>query len=128
MAFRLDHLTICVSDRQKSERHYGALLPLAGFRRTEQGHWFDDNGLYIQFVEAKAGSSAYERYGAGLNHFGFAMPTPESVANLRDALIAAGINCQPLQRFGEAVALFLPDPDGLRAEFTYYPPGTPPVG
>lgn len=128
MALRLDHLTICFSDREKSERHYGILLPRLGFQQTEHGNWFDENGLYLQFVEARPGTSAYERYGAGLNHFGFAMESPDAVEALRDDLIAAGIDCQPLQQLGGALALFLPDPDGLRAEFTYYPPGTPPVG
>lgn len=128
MALRLDHLTICVSDWEKSERHYGILLPMIGFQRTDKGHWFDDHGLFIQFVQAREGTSAYERYGAGLNHFGFAMNSPEAVSQLRDDLIAAGIDCQPIQDIHGAIALFLPDPDGLRAEFTYYPPGMPPVG
>ncbi|MEP7315479.1 MAG: VOC family protein [Sphingomicrobium sp.] len=127
MALRLDHLTISVSNRQKSERHYGILLPLVDFKRTAGGNWFDDEGLYIQIVDAKPGTSGYERYGAGMNHVGFSLPTPEAVDKLRNALIAAGIECQPLQHFGGTVALFLPDPDGLRAEFSYYPPGTPPI-
>ena len=127
MALRLDHLTICVSDWERSERHYSVLLPLIGFRRTPGGNWADENGFHIQFVEARPGTSAYERYGAGLNHFGFAMDSKDAVERLRGDLMEAGIDCQPLQQLGGAVALFLPDPDGLRAEFTYYPPDTPPV-
>ncbi|WP_205421035.1 VOC family protein [Sphingomonas mesophila] len=128
MALKLDHLTIAVSDRERSRAHYDKLLPLIGFAPTDGGNWADSNGLYIQFVDARPGTSAYERYGAGLNHFGFAMDSPRAVEDLRERLIAAGIDCQPLQQLGGAVALFLPDPDGLRAEFTFYPPGTPPVG
>ena len=125
---RLDHLTIAVSDWQRSKAHYDVLLPLIGFAPTSASTWANEAGLYLQFVEARGGTRAYERYGAGLNHFGFAMASAEEVEALRDRLIAAGIACQPLQQLGPALALFLPDPDGLRAEFTYYPPGVPPVG
>lgn len=128
MALRLDHLTICVSDPEASERHYSALLPLIGFARKGEGIWTDGAGFFLQFVEARPGTGAYERHGAGLNHWGMAMPDAESVETLRESLVAAGIEAQPLQRFGGAVALFLPDPDGLRAEFSYHPPGMDPVG
>lgn len=127
MALKLDHLTIFVSDWSAYERHYGTLLPLVGFVRRSETVWTDGEGFYLQFGEAKAGTSAYERYGAGLNHWGLAMPSPESVAELREQLIAGGIEAQRIQHLRGCHALFVPDPDGLRAEFTYTPPGQPPV-
>jgi hypothetical protein len=39
MALKLDHLTICVSDWQAYERHYGTLLPMVGFRRASETIW-----------------------------------------------------------------------------------------
>ena len=128
MALKLDHLTIYVSDWDAYERHYGTLLPLIGFERIDFSIWRDDGGFFLQFAQAHEGTRPYERYGAGLNHWGLAMPSPESVVALREALIAAGIAAQPLQSLSGATALFLPDPDGLRAEFTYTPPGMNPVG
>ncbi|MCM8556963.1 VOC family protein [Sphingomicrobium sediminis] len=128
MPAKIDHLTIAMSDREASERHYGILLPLVGFREEKRGIWTDGEGFYLQFMTAKKGTGPYERYGAGLNHWGLAMESKESVEQLRDRLIEAGIDAQPLQDLGGATALFLPDPDGLRAEFTYYPDGMPPVG
>jgi hypothetical protein len=56
------------------------------------------------------------------------MPSAESVDTLREELIAAGIDAQPIQELRGARALFLADPDGLRAEFTWYPEGMSPVG
>ena len=128
MALKLDHLTILVSDWDAYERHYGTLLPLVGFTRVDEKIWTDGEGFFLQFGEAREGATPYERYGAGLNHWGLAMPSPGAVADLRDRLIAAGIDAQPIQHLGDAHALFIPDPDGLRAEFTYTPPGCNPVG
>ena len=128
MALRLDHLTILVSDWTAYERHYGILLPLVGFSRGDETIWSVGEGFFLQFGQAREGTSAYERYGAGLNHWGLAMPSPESVEELRTKLIEGGIEAQPVQHLGGALALFIPDPDGLRAEFTYTPPGTNPVG
>ena len=128
MALKLDHLTICVSSWADYERHYGLLLPLVGFFRVKDSIWTDGEGFYLQFRQAGEGTSPYERYGAGLNHWGLAMPTPESVEELRAELIAGGYNAQPIQDLHGAKALFVPDPDGLRAEFTWYPEGSPPVG
>ena len=128
MGVELDHLTIYVSDWAAYEHHYGKLLPLVGFTRVSERIWTDGDGFFLQFGEAHAGTRAYERYGAGLNHWGLRMPTSESVEKLRNALIAAGLDIQPIQDLGGARALFVPDPDGLRAEFTYYPEGMDPVG
>ena len=64
----------------------------------------------------KSGTSPYERYGAGLNHWGLAMESKEAVVELRERLIAAGIEAQPLQDLGGATALFLPD-SVIRQEF-----------
>lgn len=125
---RLDHLTILYTDREASERHYGILLPLIGFSSPKPGIWTDGDGFWLQFQKAKAETSRYERYGAGLNHWGFAMETPEAVEELRSALIAQGIAAQEIQDLAGARALFLPDPDGLRAEFTWYPEGMAAVG
>ena len=128
MALKLDHMTICVSDWGAYQRHYGALLPLVGFSQVDDSIWTDGDGFYLQFRLASQGTRPYERYGAGLNHWGLAMPSAEAVEELRNALVEGGIDAQPIQSLGGAKALFIPDPDGLRAEFTYYPEGMNPVG
>ena len=125
---RLDHLTILYSARGASEAFYDTLLPLIGFTRTKPGIWTDGEGFWLQFMKAKEGTRPYERYGAGLNHWGLGMPDAQSVHALREALIAAGLDPQPVQDLDGAQALFLPDPDGLRIELTWYPPGVDVVG
>ncbi|QNM83613.1 glyoxalase [Sphingomonas sabuli] len=127
MGVRVDHLTILVSDWAAYRAHYGTLLPIAGFTQVNDRIWTDGDGFFLQFGEAKPGTTPYERYGAGLNHWGMAMPSVEAVDRLRDRLIEAGLDIQPVQELGGSHALFIPDPDGLRAEFTYTPPGMDPV-
>ncbi|MFZ2507632.1 MAG: VOC family protein [Steroidobacteraceae bacterium] len=69
----------------------------------------------------------YERYGAGINHLGFSVASPEAVARLREAMAAAGFEVPQLQNLGGVTALFMKDPDGVRFEISHYPPGTPAV-
>jgi len=71
---------------------------------------------------ARTGSS-YERYGPGVNHVGFAVPTEAEFEAIRSALEQAGVDVPDTQDFGEALAMFLPDPDGLRIEITWYRDG-----
>lgn len=127
MHAKLDHLTIASRDREAADRHYAILLPLVGFHKVRDGIWTDGEGFYLQFVTAKQGTRPYERYGAGVNHWGLSMKSSEAVDKLRAALIAAGIDAQPIQELHGARALFIPDPEGLRAEFTWYPDGMAPV-
>ena len=79
-------------------------------------------------ITAHDGTGPYERYRPGINHVGFNAESRETVESLRERLIEAGIDAQPLQELGGATALFVTDPDGLRIETTYYPDGMPPVG
>lgn len=123
----LDHLTILSRDAEASAAWYGALLPWLGFERAKPGIWHNANGLYLQFRTAKAETRPYERYGAGLNHLGFTVPDPGFVEALAAHMTNLGHEAR-LQRFGDGiVALFMPDPDGLRVEVSWYPEGVPPV-
>lgn len=127
MAYSLDHLTILSRSPERAAAFYGVLLPRLGFVQKKPHIWANAAGLHIQFGKAKEGTGDYGRYAPGLNHFGFAAPSPEAVRALAEELAAAGIEAR-LQTFDPGiVALFVPDPDGLRVEFSYYPPGVPPV-
>ena len=127
MSLKLDHLTILSRDPQASAAFYGLLLPRLGFVQKKPQIWANEDGLHIQFGAAKDETPGYERYGPGLNHFGFTAPSVEMVVALAAEMEAAG-HVARLQRFpGGTTALFLPDPDGLRVEVSWYPPGTPPV-
>ncbi|WP_017668505.1 VOC family protein [Sandarakinorhabdus sp. AAP62] len=123
MSLSLDHLVILGRDAAASRAFYADLLPLLGFERRRDDVWVNGDGLHVQVLAAEAGTRAYERRGPGLNHLGFRAPTADFVAQLREAMLAKGHAIQPIQHLGGAHALFMPDPDGLRVEVTWYPPG-----
>lgn len=124
MAFKLDHVTLLSSDLEQSMAYYDALLPLIGFSKLRDHVWTDGDGFYFQFRAAKVGSSPYERYGAGMNHLGFSVPTPHAVARIREQMAEAGFEVPEIQNLGSVTALFLKDPDGVRFEISHYPDGT----
>lgn len=103
--------------------YYDQLLALIGFTKIKAHIWTDNEGFYFQFNEARAGTSDYERYGAGMNHVGFAAPSMAFVENVQTKMRAAGFEAPEVQTFDGVKALFMKDPDGIRFEITYYPPG-----
>lgn len=127
MRLKLDHLTILGRDLDRTLAFYSDLLPLLGFHEVKRGIWTDGDGFYFQFLPARAETPDYGRYHPGLNHLGFGAPDSAFVASVREAMAAKGWPVGELQHLHGAVALFLPDPDGLRVEVTAYPPGSPPV-
>ena len=123
MALKIDHVTIMLSSLEDSIPYYDKLLSLLGFEKTHDHVWTDGEGFFFQFAEAKEGTSAYERYGAGMNHIGFSAPSPEFVIKLREDMENAGFEVPDIQNFKGVTALFMKDLDGIRFEVTYCPPG-----
>ena len=75
----------------------------------------DGDGFFFQFLQAKADTAPYERYGAGMNHLGFGATTPEQVLSIRHAMQSAGFEVPEIQNLGGATALFMKDADGVRS-------------
>jgi len=118
-----DHVTLLVSSLDRSTPYYDRLLPLLGFTRQKAHIWTNGEGFFLQFLQARAGARPYERYGAGMNHIGFGAESPEQVHGVRTAMLEAGFEAPDVQNLDGAVALFTKDPDGIRFEITWYPPG-----
>lgn len=123
MALKVDHLTILVKSLDVSMGYYNKLLHLIGFSKLKDHVWTDNEGFYFQFNEAKEGTADYERYGAGMNHIGFSAPSVAFVENVQQQMKIAGFDVPEIQTFDGVKALFMKDPDGIRFEVTYYPPG-----
>jgi lactoylglutathione lyase len=120
---KIDHITLLVTSLDRSMPYYGHLLPLLGFSKKRDHVWTDDNGFFFQFFQCKPGTSSYERHGAGMNHLGFGASSPEQVHEVRAAMRACGFEVPDVQHLNGATALFMKDPDGIRFEISYYPPG-----
>lgn len=120
---KIDHITILVSSLERSMPYYGLLLGLMGYTKKKDHVWTDGKGFHFQFLQAKSGTSPYDRYGAGMNHLGFEAESPDHVHEIRSAMQTAGFEVPEIQNLGGATALFMKDPDGVRFEITHYPPG-----
>jgi catechol 2,3-dioxygenase-like lactoylglutathione lyase family enzyme len=120
---KIDHISLMVSSLENSMPYYERLLPLVGFIKKSNLVWTDGEGFFFQFRQAKPDTTPYERYGAGMNHLGFGATTPEQVHAIRNAMQSAGFVVPEIQDFGGTIALFMKDPDGMRFEITFYPPG-----
>ena len=118
-SYPIDHATILVSSLEASLAYYRVLLPLLGYSEAADGSW-RGGGFSLQFAQARPGSGAYDRYGPGLNHLGFALPNREAVEAVGAAMASRGFEVPAIQNFGSATALFLKDPDGLRFEVTHH--------
>ena len=123
MSLKIDHVTILVKSVEKSMPYYSQLLDLIGFKKLRDFVWTDGEGFFLQFNQAKNGTSEYERYAAGMNHIGFSAPSPDFVLDVQTKMKDAGFLVPDIQNFDGAKALFMKDPDGIRFEITYYPPG-----
>lgn len=123
MSLKVDHVTILVQSVENSMPYYTKLLELIGFTKLRDFVWTDNKGFFLQFNQAKKGTSEYERYGAGMNHIGFSAPSPEFVVDVQSKMKKEGFHVPEIQNFDGVKALFMKDPDGIRFEITYYPPG-----
>lgn len=124
MALKVDHITILVKSLEVSMPYYDKLLDIVGFSKLRDYVWTNDEGFFIQFNQAKEDTSDYERYGAGMNHIGFSAPSIEFVEEAQTKMKGFGFSVPEVQTLDGVKALFMKDPDGIRFEITYYPPGT----
>lgn len=122
-ALRIDHVSIMVRKLAVSLPYYETLLATLGWERRSTTTWTDGAGCFLQFRQAHDGTADYGRYAPGMNHLGFGAPSAAVVRAVREAMAAAGFPVPEIQNLGGAEALFLKDPDGIRFEVTWYPPG-----
>ena len=113
---KLDHIVLLVSDLPKSVEFYEKLLPMLGFRKTADHVFGNAEDIYFDIRQAENPDHSYQRYARGLNHIGFTAPDRHTIAQVQDVMKDAGYEVPDVQHFGEGIALFLKDPDGMRIE------------
>lgn len=120
----IDHISIRVSDFEKSKAFYGKLLPFLGFKvldeYSEAIGWTNGKTRYwIGQADAK-GRKVKPRIGdVGLHHYAFELRSRKDVdalqAFLRDELGATIVDPAD-EYYDDYYAVFFLDPDGLKLE------------
>ncbi len=117
---KFDHLVILASDFAKSSKFYGVLLPLLGFDKSRDWVWLSPEGFAVDLRECMT-ELKYDRYAPGLNHLAFSVESSSAFDALLVKFESAEIALPDVQTFGEAKAVFIQDPDGLRTEIAWDP-------
>lgn len=119
---KVDHIVLLAQSLERSLPFYDALLECLGFTKLSQHFWRNQDGFIVQLDEARPDTSAYERYGAGVNHLGLRVETVAEVHAVQHAMRARGFDAPETQDLDGVLALFMKDPDGFRIEVSYFPP------
>ncbi|HXG99512.1 MAG TPA: VOC family protein [Sphingomicrobium sp.] len=116
---KLDHILIMVRSLDASLNWYTTLLESLSFTKTRDHVWYDGE-LAIDLQQAEPDTPDYARRGPGLNHLGFTAPSESELDRVRSEMAAAGFDVPEKQRFGNDIATFFKDPEGMRIEVAVY--------
>jgi glyoxylase I family protein len=121
----LDHVYLSVSDMERSERFYDAVMRLLGFHKGDKAIGGDPHAHYFNrtmqiSIRPARSSLKHDPYAPGLHHFCLQLATPADVDAAVEALRGLGVETTEAARHPEYnpdyYATFFEDPDGLRLE------------
>jgi catechol 2,3-dioxygenase-like lactoylglutathione lyase family enzyme len=124
----IDHLSIRVSDYNKSKQFYGRLFTFLGFELSDE---YDDaigwtNGktrFWISPADAKGRAREYRIGDVGFHHYAFHLRSRKDVDALQSFLrdeLGATIVDPAAEYYDVYYAVFFLDPDGLKLEGMKY--------
>ena len=120
MSYPLDHIVVYAADATASGRFYTHLLGALGFDKRRD-FVFARDGLFVDVRTATVASEPHRRGQRGVDHIGFRADSVDELREVRDQLRQAGLETGRWIEFDNGdVALFVPDPDGVRIELTCY--------
>jgi catechol 2,3-dioxygenase-like lactoylglutathione lyase family enzyme len=122
----VDHVYVTVSDLERAERFYDAVMKLLGFRKGTKPiagerhlHYFNPVTQYT-IRAARTPGAAHDPYAPGLHHLCFRVPSPSQVDEAARELAALGVAASAARLYPEYAAdyyaTFFSDPDGIRLE------------
>ena len=118
---RLDHVSLNVRDREASVEWYREMLGLVQQNEPsadDEPVFMGTFGACIALFQARAVSAPREPESSGLRHVAFALSGGELEA-ARSHLTSRGVAFRP-EMHGNALSLYVPDPDGNVIELTTY--------
>jgi len=122
----VDHVYVTVSNLERSEAFYDAVMKLLGFRKSTTPingephlHYFNPATQYTS-RPAKKGSPGHDPYSPGLHHVCLRVDEPRAVDAVWQGLCSLGVEASPPRLYREYAedyyATFFRDPDGIRLE------------
>jgi len=119
----IDHISIRVSDYEKSKAFYGKLLTFLGFKVLgdygDQIGWTNGKTRYwIGQADEEGLMHTYRIGDVGLHHYAFELRSRKDVDDLQSFLKAEGVTiADPAAAYyDDYYAVFFLDPDGLKLE------------
>ena len=125
----IDHLYITVSDLQRSESFYDAVMTILGFRKSRfqldgEGHVQYYNRHFGYVLRPARDTRPHNSYAPGLHHLCLRVEDEQAVRDIARQFKAHGISVSEPRHYSEYApdyfAVFFSDPDGLRLEITNY--------
>jgi catechol 2,3-dioxygenase-like lactoylglutathione lyase family enzyme len=124
----IDHLSIRVSDLEKSKQFYSRLFEFLGFGLSDE---YDDaigwtNGktrFWISSADAQAQKHKYRTGDVGFHHYAFELRNRKDVDELQTFLVEqlkATIVDPAAEYYDDYYAVFFLDPDGMKLEGMKY--------
>lgn len=127
----MNHLTLTVSERLKSEAFYDVILKFMGYQQVEKNNefimwWSKDAGaILISAANPDSPNKVHDRYSPGLHHFAFNANSREEVNKFYNLLLEIGATIlDPPDEYDYTpgyYAVFFTDPDGIKLELVYMP-------
>ena len=124
----IDHLSIRVSDYEKSKQFYARLLTFLGFKieaeYSETTGWTNGQTLFwIAQADPRGSARKYHVGEVGFHHYAFRLRTRKDVDDL-DAFLRNDLKATIVDPAGEYYddyyAVFFLDPDGMKLEGMRY--------
>jgi catechol 2,3-dioxygenase-like lactoylglutathione lyase family enzyme len=128
----IHHLALTVSDLERSEPFYEAILEFMGYQLVEKSDefimWWSENRGAILIYAANPNSlnKTHDRYSPGLHHLAFSADSREQVDNLHQLIFEIGATVlDPPAEYNHYApgyyAVYFADPDGLKLELVHMP-------
>ncbi|KAF3890552.1 MULTISPECIES: VOC family protein [Nostocales] len=128
----INHLSLTVSDRTKSEPFYDQILQFMGYQKVEKNEyftmwWLENGGAFLIYnSRPDSPNKTHDRYSPGLHHLAFNAESREEVDRLYQIVLALGgtILDSPAEYNHYApgyYAFYFADPDSIKLEFVHMP-------
>jgi glyoxylase I family protein len=124
----IHHIDITVRDLERSTAFYDQVLPLVGFRRSEdvpEGPIWEGAQVEIG-LQAASSTATHDRYAPGLHHLALTAPTRAAVDGLYARLVELRVPvldapAEYPQYAPGYYAVFFADPDTIKLEYVFTP-------